>query len=77
MTKALQLGRGIVLHKSDICELNEKISEINRCKKLNLFGLFNVTIDIEPTNKISPLVVKYNKKLTDANGEIRRTIFTK
>lgn len=76
MTKDLPTGRGMIIHKEDINEINDKIDEINGNNKLDLFGFFDITLEVNSRSNISPLVIKYDGRLTDANGEIRITVFS-
>ena len=76
MTKPLPIGRGMTLHKQEIHQINNNLTEINRTNEIKLFGFFDITIYVDSESKISPLVVKYNGKLTDANGNVRITIFS-
>jgi uncharacterized protein YjbI with pentapeptide repeats len=75
MTKDLPKGLGMWITGNHRKELNSNIMEIND-NGLKLFGFFDVLIKVEPCRIISPLIIKYNGKLTDVLGEIRVTLFS-
>lgn len=75
MTMDLPKGLGMWVHNKFIRELNDNIDIINR-DGFGLFGFFDVRVKVEAIRNISPLIIKYDGKLTDVSGEIRTTIFS-
>ena len=75
MTLHLPVGLGMWLHYNYIMMINKSIDIINR-DLLYLFGFFDVRINVKEMRSISPLIIKYEGKLTDVTGEIRVTIFS-
>ena len=76
MTKDLPTGLSMPLTRKHLDTFNKNIPRINK-DKLSLFGFLDVTLKVKETRIISPLVIKYDGKLTDVYGEIRITLFSK
>ena len=76
MTKDLPTGLSMPLTRKHLDTLNKNIPRINK-DKLSLFGFLDVTLKVKETRIISPLVIKYDGKLTDVYGEARITLFSK
>ena len=75
MTLHLPVGLGMWLHEKYIRMINNNLNIVNR-DYLYLFGFFDVRINVKEIRSISPLIIKYEGKLTDVTGEIRVTLFS-
>lgn len=75
MTLDLPTKHGVWVKSMYLELMNDNIDYINS-NGLKLFGFFDVLIKVETTRALSPLIIRYNSKLTDVTGLVRVTIFS-
>ena len=75
MTLDLPTNRGIWVKSRYLELMNDNIDYIN-LNGLKMFGFFDILIKVETKRSLSPLIIRYNSKLTDVTGEVRVTIFS-
>jgi hypothetical protein len=75
MTLDLPTRHGIWVKSEHLEVLNNNMEYINS-HGFNMFGFFDVLIKVESKRSLSPLIIRYNSKLTDVTGTIRVTVFS-